>query len=187
MIDQTGQVTRRRAAISGAAGDGRAARGLVQSRDGIDSDGRRRVIRRRRRRGAARGDGRVDDDRDHRVAGRCAGTRRSSSSRETTASGGSRCWSFTRMPSCRMPRASSGAYDLFVRRNLDNRIQNEIRNARGRRHRRRARARRGTGSAADRRADHRRAARVGHRDRQLENRRRDRISGSCCRWGSRCC
>ena len=46
-----------------------------------------------------------------------------------------------------------GAYDLFVRRNLDNRIQNGDSKCGGRSDRRRARARRGTGPAADRRAD----------------------------------
>ena len=85
-----------------------------------------------------------------------------------------------------MPSGKLGAYDLFVRRNLDIRIQNEIRNG-----------------AADAIID----ARI--RAAGLDRKRidalttvarpatitvtaagewaTDPISGSCCRWGLRCC
>ena len=80
-----------------------------------------------------------------------------------------------------------GAYDLFVRRNLDNRIQNETAKRRCRSDRRRASARSGIGSAAHRRAHESRAPAVRHRHRRRENRRRGPISPGCCRWGSRSC
>ncbi len=54
--------------------------------------------------------------------------KKSSSSRETTVFGGSGCSSFTRMRLRRMPKTNWARTDLFVRRNLDIRIQNEIRN-----------------------------------------------------------
>ena len=142
VIDQTGQVAEGIRRI-GAASDGSAAGGIVQTRDGIEPDGRRPVSGP----GSAVAQRAVMGESTHRNHRSQVGAleQEKNSWREAAVSGGSGCWSFTRMLSRRMPRAIGRV--RFVRP-AEPRHPHPKRDSqwRGRCHCRRPRARGGIGS-----------------------------------------
>ena len=186
VIDRTGQVVPgiRRYLDPQAMAD--APRRVVQSRDRIQPDGRHAGGRRRRGRRSAPSS---VSCRISRLPNRRLSALDEQKERLTQDAAHRQLAVLVVHPNAVLPNDEGifGAYDLFVRRNLDNRIQNGDSQCGCRSDRRCARARGGTGPAAHRRAHQSGAPAVDDGHRRQENLRREPISPGCCRWGSPFC